>query len=286
MALVSVAGNETHRTTYFDNNKLWGFLDANPGLFSAGQVLEFFNYASLNEAGSWVTSTIGGTEVKFIRRKFGKVFDLDYNFQMELPENIGEETAKAMLRRKKKDGLNVDEWKKGMNNRSRTDFNNAYSHLAWILIRDVEGRKGGLNYLSWERLTLMHKFHTGERVDWCSLILSKLVEYINEFKWKENEKGLLEPKHAVGYGSEKSSESDKSSESHSSDRSERAEMPSPRVNSPMVNSPVNAESFDEEAESPVQEKSPEKEKTPEKENSPVPEQNSTEEQMPVENPNT
>ena len=46
----------------------------------------------------------------------------------------------------------------------------------------------------------MHKFHRGERVDWCSLILSKLIEYINEFKWKENEKGLLEPKHAVGYG--------------------------------------------------------------------------------------
>ena len=78
---VSVAGNETHLTTYFDDNKLWGFLDANPGLFSAQQVLEFFNNASLNEAGSWVTSSIGGTEVKFNRKKFGKAF----NSGLQLP---------------------------------------------------------------------------------------------------------------------------------------------------------------------------------------------------------
>ena len=80
------------------------------------QVLEFFNNASLNDAQSWVTSTVGGTEVKFNRRKFGKVFDLDYNFQLEVArENIDEETATEMLRQKKKKGLVLSTWEKGMN---------------------------------------------------------------------------------------------------------------------------------------------------------------------------
>ena len=131
----------------------------------------------------------------------GRRSTLDYNFQLGLPDNIDEATATEMLRIKKKEGLVLSKWKKGINERERTDFQSMPTvTLAWILMRDIEGRKGGLNYLSWERLTLMHKFHSGEKVDWCSLILIKLVEYINEFKWKENEKGLLEPKHALDMG--------------------------------------------------------------------------------------
>ena len=87
---VSVAGRETHLTKYFDDNSLWGFLDANPGHFSPVQILEFYNNASLNEAGSWITSSVGGTEVCFNRRKFGKIFSLDYNFLLEEPTRIGE----------------------------------------------------------------------------------------------------------------------------------------------------------------------------------------------------
>ena len=86
-----------------------------------------------------------------------------------------------------------------MATRSRSDLYNAYSSLAFTLIRDLEGKTGGMDCLSQERLNMMNAVYTNQEVDLCGYILSHWMKIANKFKM-QRQAGLFAPDRFVGLG--------------------------------------------------------------------------------------